>query len=1118
MQGHIPVPSAPQTTSAQRDRISSVISSVSKPIPPTAPVLAAATAGQFILRILYVFSGIRRKSDVRECLQELCDKASWLLDLVELDTELDSAHDITVPAVWDPIFAKIKEGHFSVVVMTPPCGTWSRVRFANNLGPRPCRDKSWPWGYPWLEGQAFEQVQLGNALVLQTLEGCAAASLAGCSFVIEHPEDLGMTFTGDSPASIWQLPAVRQLAADSSATTFALYQCEYLAETSKPTRFLTNLPAAKVLPAQGWGRFSDSGYYTGPLPVCCPHGKHAKKLVGKSNGKWVTSAAAAYPPLLCKFLAQLIVDSVAPTLLKMGSPAATASIVTLHPPPSFPFPPSPPIDHEEVPVDQVEGQEGDPEGEPTSSEEEDGFRRPLLKDHQGGSGEPIYTDVGGRSKPFQDGCGLCSPGRWHPSKRNPPSAFGVKLRGIIDEFIEQEIADPPRMVMAMALGQVTSSPFKECAMADLRERWFKLLPDPLGAKAIREFQPFYLSAIAQSLRECGDPDSRVFDCAAQNYTRGAPVGGADSRLPRTPAVFPRKVRWRHYHDGELIPEMLNYATAVETGDFLEREFQAESDLGMMYQCSLREARLKFGSRLRISAQGAVEKGGGDELTWRIVHDATHGTKVNHEVKPRDQLVVPGAGEAITAMTMAAVEHPGVHMSLLLDIKKAHRRFVHLPEDHGLLACRSNSSIAEGSDSQVQSDEQLIWVNRCGTFGVSSAAHWWGRLAAGIGRLVYQLWGSQFAFQFLYADDVRLTTFGEEKYLAILRGLILWLLVGSPLSWGKVRGGLSMEWLGFFLDYSSYRVGISIARSQWLINWGEQILANNVVLARHLACGLGRVGFASHVLHWLKPFMAPLYSWVAAVPGGSLLTLPRMCRITMVWIVEQLKAGRHMVDCSRPRVEAGELFRTDAKGAPDKVVLGGWRSQGGASTKDADWFSLEITEAECPWLFKQTSRGVSSSPTISAGELLATMMALEVFPLARGLFKGKVRLTGLTDNQGNCWITKKYLTTKMPVAALLMQMSLHLATKDVELALDWIPREANVEADALTNGDFSLFTMAKRIDVSLANLDLSLMLQLIATWDELDVDCKKRKAEAAAAATPGSRHRRKRKKLPRDPWG
>eukprot|EP00971_Amphidinium_carterae_P318938 6339956-Amphidinium_carterae.1 len=55
-----------------------------------------------------------------------------------------------------------------------------------------------------------------------------------------------------------------------------------------------------------------------------------------------------------------------------------------------------------------------------------------------------------------------------------------------------------------------------------------------------------------------------------------------------------------------------------------------------------------------------------------------------------------------------------------DVAKAHRRFKHLEADWGLLGCRSG--VGEG-----------VWLNRVGTFGVSSAPYWWQRLCGIVGR-------------------------------------------------------------------------------------------------------------------------------------------------------------------------------------------------------------------------------------------------------------------------------------------------------------------------------------------------------------------------------------------------
>ena len=115
---------------------------------------------------------------------------------------------------------------------------------------------------------------------------------------------------------------------------------------------------------------------------------------------------------------------------------------------------------------------------------------------------------------------------------------------------------------------------------------------------------------------------------------------------------------------------------------------------------------------------------------------------------------------------------------------------------------------------------------------------------------------------------------------------------------------------------------------------------------------------------------------------------------------------------------GELFRTDAKGESDYVVLGRWSTAGGLDTKRAPWFSIKLTSQDCPWLFEKGH----GSRTISASEMLATLVALELFVQDRGESSGVARVHGLTDNAGNTFIIKKLYTSAFPTAAVLMQLA------------------------------------------------------------------------------------------------
>ena len=97
----------------------------------------------------------------------------------------------------------------------------------------------------------------------------------------------------------------RDLQVLNGASTWALFQCRRLALSSKPTRWRSDLEAAKLDPFQGWPIFDKSDRYLGPLPHAGPHTGHSRKLLGRKKGG-VFRASAASPPELCKWLALLI--------------------------------------------------------------------------------------------------------------------------------------------------------------------------------------------------------------------------------------------------------------------------------------------------------------------------------------------------------------------------------------------------------------------------------------------------------------------------------------------------------------------------------------------------------------------------------------------------------------------------------------------------------------------------------------------------------------------------------------------------------------------------------------------------------------------------------------------
>ena len=394
----------------------------------------------------------------------------------------------------------------------------------------------------------------------------------------------------------------------------------------------------------------------------------------------------------------------------------------------------------------------------------------------------------------------------------------------------------------------------------------------------------------------------------------------------------------------------------------------------------------------------------------------------------------------------------------------------------------------------------------------------GRASAGVARLVLALYRTDEHFwQLLFADDIRTQAHGPNTPLLLIMNVLAWAMVGTPISWKKLRGGVEFEWLGYWLDYVRFELGLSEARTAWLLKWGDRILADRVVLVHIMAEGLGRLGFATGMLEWARPFLAPMYAWTASAPSGAILSVPPLILLTLTWILDQLKTGGRTTPCRGKDVELGEIFRTDAKGDEKKVVLGGWETQGNdpPDPRKSRWFSVTLTEREAPWLF---ARG-HASRTISSGELLGTLVAVHLFctkPLQTGRRHANFKVTGQTDNQGNSFVVSKLHTTKFPLCAVLMQLATTLGQLGLWLDLNWQARELNTEADALTNDDYGSFDMALRIPVVWSEMPCEVLERMVTAGESFLADILKVREAKKAEGT--DRHNRYKKKRVKEVWG
>ena len=683
------------------------------------------------------------------------------------------------------------------------------------------------------------------------------------------------------------------------------------------------------------------------------------------------------------------------------------------------------------------------------------------------SGRPIVADWDLKQSYLVDGLGLCSPNRWWPSDRfvfeEPEAgALAERLHVMVRNFVAENIPDVRSSAFQLALGRLDKSPFSEDALLEIRRKCAACLPRPEKALEKAEGQPFFLELLSQTLQLLGDPDWRILTEDQESFATGVPVG-YNAPLPRVAAVFPPKERNKRLDESIFMEDSANYKSADALADKLEQQFREEEALGRMFPTTLGALQSQYpGEKILIAPMGALEKPNGGV---RPLHDATHHVQVNHAIRYQDQLQYPGPGDAAALVESARLSGEAC-FAMSADIASAHRLVKIRKADWRLLCCRAHSQ------------SPVLWVNRVGTFGVSSASYWWTRLFGLVGRMVTWVLRRAPNLQIVYVDDLHMLVWGRDKFVWLWMMVATYEILGTPFGYHKFKGGVEMPFVGYELNYFDKTIGISQKRASWLREFMEDLERKNYTVAmRDFHEFLSRLGFVARILIWIKPHLAPLYSWSAALDKSCVAKAPRMVKLVVKYLLSQLGALSRHLSSSKPLRSWHEEFRTDAKCEPGRVVLAGHH------LKTQEWFILDLGPHEAPFLFDE--KGESSWASASA-ELMASMAALQIF----GYFAaGKTRrvfpiaIAAGTDNKSNQHLSLKRSSTAWPLMLINMQLSHHLCRANLQLTLRWRPRDENQEADDLTNHRTERFPAEKQRCISFGDLDLNLLLQLWAVRDE-----------------------------------
>ena len=656
--------------------------------------------------------------------------------MIELDIRYSKAADLSVPANQRKWLSFIDAGGADAMLVTPPCSTFSRAQWANEEGPLPLRSSLCPRGFTWNSEARRKKADLGNTLGDFAYEAMKRQlAWEDRPAVMEQPEDLGATkkprIKGHQPASMWQFSQHREVASLPGVQSVVLAQKDFGTPNVKPTRLLLRVPGP-LHPNmyEGFPMFDSSGWYLGPLPKMT-----GEPLIGREGGAFRTASSASWPAALCQWVAEQFMASFRNR--EQGGAMRMNS-------------------------EEEKGPKGDQEAAQGKRKREEDEVNPFEPPSKGGFGPARGCSWKGMVVPFHDGGCLASPGRWDLKKRKYPGDEGwcelrKKIRRLVSERAGGEVA-LEKECFSMAKGEKGCKLVQDGeALSELRKELARFCDEGEDVLEVASGQPFYLRLIRKLLEKAGDQDCQFLSEAED----GLPLG-VKFPLPRTPVSFERQVEWALSYDPDEGCDLarVNYPSAKEHEEHLRQHLEDEVEEGLMERMSMEEFEARYGQDRAVAALAVLVEDA--ELgKKRVIHDGSHGVKVNHRIKCLDKIRMPGGREKRYLLARYR-EARDVVFSVIGDIGKAHRRFKYKKEEHGFLACR------------VSEEDRWVYINKVGTFGVTSTPYWWCRISGACVRLTHYLLGPDIPIELLlYADDLEaMGVTGEGRKGVVLAFMVL----------------------------------------------------------------------------------------------------------------------------------------------------------------------------------------------------------------------------------------------------------------------------------------------------------------------------------------------------------
>ncbi len=666
--------------------------------------------------------------------------------------------------------------------------------------------------------------------------------------------------------------------------------------------------------------------------------------------------------------------------------------------------------------------------------------------------------IGHKRRPLRDGGGKPSPGRLPPSIRNRNTIADLGTR-IIQACHYERNNNEALATSATALTYNTDgeNPIPHEHTSHIQSI---ICEYTMTTNTVPDGQPFLLHTMSALANKADDPDWKYPLLVEHGINLGV-----DTDIDRSPDIWPTKEEMTEHPEPEEEPEPptrhSNYPSAAEHEEAIIKTYMEEcpvmvegpySEAQAARVCRCSPAELCHGA-----IAGKPEGRYMDKL--RTIHDATV-NMVNEWIQKHlhEKTTAPTLHDVLTVLHI--LDDTNVVL-FKLDITKAHRRIKVRRSDWKYITAKVGNQ---------------VWVNKCGTYGVSSAQYYWGRMAALTIRILYALF-PDILWAFVYVDDYIFVLRADTAPYLAMAIVVTMQALGCPISWKKTTIGEINNWVGFQIHAPAITAALTPDKQTIISGILNRLKQADQHSAKDATSLVGRLMWATAICLPMRPFLQPLYAWMLALNRRQERQKSYVYGRPPKDITLFADVMLDLIN-SPPRSPMPPVALTDIQAATDAgandtdATVGGWYSTTASPQKhEVHWFSFPITKQDHPWAYtKETPK-----QCIAAIELYATLILLKHITTNSTLINMTLPLR--TDNMGNSYTSTDFKCKKWPNSAILMEIALVQHHQRIRLDLQHVHRENNQWSDQLTHSDFHGFNKRLRFQPNCRNMQWYLLHKL-----------------------------------------